>query len=290
MESPSVTTKREDLPVPQQAALLTLLSDEDAAIYMAVREKILSCGPAARRWLQPHVLSSDPLLRRRSQELILHFDRQSADDAFLAFCLRSGEDFNVEDGAWLLARTVYPDINVEAYQALLDSFAGELRERLALSQRASQVLRIISDYLFTELSFTGNEGEYYDPENSYLNRVLDRRTGNPINLSLFYILIARRLRLPVAGIGLPGHFLCRYQSSAEEIYIDPFNRGRQLTKADCVHHLLRGNHDLNEDYLTPVTSRRMFQRICRNLHQIYTKMDAAEDATRLQRYLVALGR
>lgn len=290
MERPPAIAKPDELPDRQQAALLTLLGDEDAAVYQAVRDKILSCGPMARHWLRPHFLSNDPLLRRRAQELILHFDRQSADDAFLAFCLRAGEDFNVEEGAWLLARTHYPDINVEAYQALLDSFAGELRERLMAGKRPSQILGTISDYLFTELSFTGNEREYYDAENSYLNRVLDRRTGNPINLCLFYILIARRLRLPVVGIGLPGHFLCRYQSSAEEIYIDPFHRGRQLTKADCVHHLVRGNHDLNDDYLTPVTSRRMFQRICRNLHQIYLQMEALEEATRVQRYLVALGK
>ena len=288
MESLSSITRRVELPDRQQAALLTLLGDEDASVYHVVREKILSLGPVARQWLQPHCLSSEPLLRRRAQELIRHFDRLEADDAFLAFCLRTGEDFNVEEAAWLLARTLYPDINVEAYQALLDSFAGELRERLVLCKRPGQVLGVVSDYLFDELSFKGNEREYYDPENSYLNRVLDRRTGNPINLCLFYILIARRLHLPVAGIGLPGHFLCRYQSSAEEIYIDPFNHGRQLTKADCVHHLVRGNHDLNEDYLTPVTPRRMFQRICRNLHQIYVQMEALEEATRVQRYLIAL--
>lgn len=290
MESLPPIAQRVELPDRQQAALLTLLGDEDASVYQAVREKILAGGPVARQWLQPHSLSSDPLLRRRAQELIRHFDRLSADDEFLAFCLRTGEDFNLEDAAWLLARTLYPDINVEAYQALLDSFAGELRERLALCKRPSQKLGVVSDYLFTEMAFKGNERAYYDPENSYLNRVLDRRTGNPINLCLLYILIARRLRLPAVGIGLPGHFLCRYQSSAEEIYIDPFNRGRQLTKADCVHHLVRSNYDLNDDYLTPVTPRQMFQRICRNLHQIYLQMEALEEATRVQRYLVALGK
>lgn len=289
MESSPLTAQRKELSDQQQSALVTLLGDEDDSVYQAVRERILSCGPSARLWLQPHVLSSDAVLRRRVQELILHFDRQAADDAFLAFCLHAGEDFNVEEAAWLLARTAYPDINVEAYQALLDSFAAELRERLQNCRRTQQ-LGVISDYLFTELEFKGNERDYHDPENSYLNRVLDRRTGNPINLCLFYILIARRLGLPVAGIGMPGHFLCRYQSTAEEIYIDPFNRGRQLTKADCVHLLVRGNYDLNDEYLAPVSSRRMLLRICRNLHQIYVQMGATEEVTRLQRYLVALGK
>ena len=274
----------------QKAALLNLLADEDPTVHAAVRSKILSLGPLTRQWLRPHALSSDPLLRRRTQELILHFDRQAADNAFLGFCLRNGEDFDMEEGAWLLARTQYPDINIEAYQALLDSFVAELKQLTAHYQRANQILGQVNEYLFNELSFTGNEQNYYDPENSFMNRVLDRRTGNPINLCLFYILIARRLHLPVVGVGLPGHFICRYQSSSDEIYIDVFNHGRQLTKADCVQHLVRGNYDLDDDYLSPVSPRRMFQRICRNLHQIYLQLEMSEPATRFQRYLVALGK
>ena len=274
----------------QKAALINLLADEDPKVHEAVRQKILSLGPGTRRWLQPHTLSSDPVLRRRTQELVRHFDRQAADNAFLGFCLRHGEDFDLEEGAWLLARTQYPEINVEAYQALLDSFVAELRQRVVLYKKANQILGQINEYLFNELSITGNQQNYYDPDNSFLNRVLDRRTGNPISLCLLYILIARRLHLPVVGVGLPGHFICRYQSSSDEIYIDAFNHGRQLTKADCIQHLVRGHFDLNEEYLTPVSSRRIFQRLCRNLHQIYLQLEMSEAATRFQRYLVALGK
>jgi regulator of sirC expression with transglutaminase-like and TPR domain len=119
---------------------------------------------------------------------------------------------------------------------------------------------------------------------------MDRRTGNPINLCLMYILLARRLRLPVAGIGLPGHFICRYQSTAAEIYLDPFNRGKSLTKADCVQYLANANFSLRDDYLAPVSPRRLLLRICSNLHQIYQRLEQAGEAMRLQRYLVALGR
>lgn len=279
-----------DLRESQKAALINLLADEDPAVHEVVREKILSLGPITRPWLQPHALSSDPLLRRRTQALIRHFDRQAADDAFLGFCLRSGEDFELEEGAWLLARTQYPEINVVAYQALLDSFVAELRQRVVLYQKANQILGQINEYLFNELSITGNQQNYYDPENSFLNRVLDRRTGNPITLCLLYLLIARRLQLPVVGVGLPGHFICRYQSSADEIYIDVFNHGRQLTRADCIRRLVREQYDLNDNYLTPVSARRMFQRICRNLHQIYLQLEMSEPATRFRRYLVALGK
>lgn len=274
----------------QKAALINLLTDDDPSVYYAVRDKILSLGDAACDWLRPHTLSSDPLLRHRAQEIIRHIEKQSGDTRFLAFCLQHGEEFDIEEGAWLLARTQYPHINVEAYQALLDSFAAELQPRTALYRRANQVLGKVNEYLFNELGFAGNEQNYYDPENSYLNRVLDRRTGNPISLCLLYMLVARRLRLPVVGVGLPGHFICRYQSTFDEIYIDPFNHGRLLTKADCIHYLVRGNYDLNDEYLSPISSRRMLQRICSNLHQIYRQLELVEESTRLQRYLVALSR
>ena len=274
----------------EQAALLNLLADDQPAVHQAVREKIISCGPSVCNWLKPHMLSSDPVLRRHVSDVIRHFELQRADDAFLTFCLKHGEDFDLERGAWLLATTAYPEINVEAYQALLDSHTAELRDRIGPGGSAGTVLARINKYLFKDLGFSGNEGNYYDPDNSYINRVLDRRTGNPISLCLVYLLLSRRLRLPVVGIGLPGHFICRYQSSSDEIYVDVFNRGQLLTKADCVQYLQRGNYSLSDDFLGPVSARRMFMRICSNLHQIYTETGRAELVTRFQRYLVALAR
>lgn len=290
MEAVTAKVARSELPESQKAALINLLGDEDAAVYDVVREKILSCGAGARDWLRPQALSSNPIVRRRAQEIIRHFDRHTADDRFLTFCLKHGNDFDLEAAAWLLAQTQYPEINVEAYAALLDNFAAELEQRIAPVSRATPLLTRINEYVFGELGFTGNEDNYYDPDNSYLNRVLDRRTGNPINLTLIYMLLARRLRLPVSGINLPGHFLCRYQSASDEFYINAFDRGKLMTKGDCIHYLVRGNHDLREEYLTPISPRRMLARICGNLHQIYARLGHKETVTRFQRYLVALSR
>jgi regulator of sirC expression with transglutaminase-like and TPR domain len=274
----------------QKAALLTLLADDDPSVYRNIRQKIVAFGPSAAEWLRPHALSRDPALRRRTQEIILSFDRQATDNAFLAFCLKHGEAFDLEQGAWKLAQTQFPDINVAGYQALLDSFAGDLRESIEGGSKPEKILGALNHYLFDELGFIGNEEQYYDPDNSYLNRVLDRRMGNPISLCLVYLLLARRLRLPVTGIGLPGHFVCRYQSSSAEIFIDAFNRGKLLNKADCVQYLLQSNYSVREDYLAPVSPRRLLLRICGNLHQIYLHLERSEEATRLQRYLVALAR
>ena len=93
-----------------------------------------------------------------------------------------------------------------------------------------------------------------------------------------------------SGIGLPGHFICRYQSTTRQIYIDAFRHGRFLSQADCIKYLLQTNHGLQEGYLTPVSTRRMLLRICSNLHQTYSMLEMTEEVTRVQRYLVALAK
>jgi len=255
-----------------------------------VRGKLLSYGFAAGEWLRPYLVNGDPVLRRRAKEIVDYFGRQNADTRFLAFCLNQGEDFNVEEAVLLLAQTQFPSINPSAYEALLDSFAQDLREQISPKAEAEQILATINDYLFAQLGFFGNDENYYEAENSYINCVLDRRTGNPISLSLVYLFLARRLNLPMAGIGLPGHFICRYQTIKSEVYVDPFNRGKLLSKADCIKYLLHTNHSLQEGHLAPVTARRILLRICANLHQIYTQLEAHEEMSRLQRYLVALAK
>jgi regulator of sirC expression with transglutaminase-like and TPR domain len=284
-ETPAVLTDR------QRAALLTLLADEDPAVYQTIREKILASGQSAREWLRPHTLSSDPLLRRRAQEIVQHLARQTADDRFLEFCLQHhGEEFDLEQGVWLLAQTQYPDTNLEAYSALLDNYAAELRELVPAGGTPRETLAVINRFLFTKLGFHGDEQKYYDPENSYLNRVIDRRLGNPISLCLVYLFVTRRLRLPVVGIGLPGHFLVRFQNSSDEIYIDAFYRGHFLTKNDCIHHLVRNHYPLDDTHFSPASPRRILRRICANLHQSYVQMEATEEAARIQRYLLTLAR
>ena len=271
-------------------ALISLLADEDPKVYQTVRTTILSYGPSCSDWMREYSLSNDPVLRRRANEIIDHFARQEADIQFLAFCLSRGEDFDLEQGVLLLCRTQYPQINTEAYSALLDDYAGELRERLDLNGPVDQIIRVINDYLFRELKYTGDEQNFGDTENSYFTCVLDRRIGNPISLSLLYLLLGRRLRLPIAGIGLPGNFLCRFQSSRAEIYIDAFHGGRVLVKADCIKMVMQLQHRFDDSFLAPVTPRRILLRICANLHQVYTQKKSAHQAERLQRYSMALAK
>lgn len=283
-ESPSALSDR------QRAALISLLADEDSAIYQIVRRKILSYGQAASVWLRPHTLSNDPVMRRRAREIVRHLARQASDERFMAFCLNHGEEFDLEYATGLLGQTAYPEVKIEAYQALYDEWACQVRQRVDPGSGSEQSLSSLNKYLFGELGFAGNEQYGSSAENCYLNRVVDARTGNPISLCAIYLFMTRRLGLPVTGIGLPGHFICRFQSTTREIYVDAFRQGRFWTKADCIKHLVQTNHGLQEGYLAPVTPRRILLRMCANLHQTYAHLELAEEATRVQRYVVALAK
>lgn len=271
-------------------ALISLLGDDSEDIAQTIREKILSYGRASRPWLEAESLNGDPLTRRRVRSLLKFLHREEADERFTTFCQHHGEEFDLEQGIWLIAQTRHPEINVEAYRALLDDWANRLREALRPYRKGESQLAVLNEFLFGELGFKGNEQNYYDPENSYLNRVIDGRTGNPISLCLLFMLIGRRLEMPIAGIGFPGHFLCRYQNSQEEHYIDAFNQGKLLSKAQCMQYLKRNGLGVREGYLVPISARRVLLRICANLHQIFLQLSEHDEAARVQRYLVALAK
>lgn len=141
--------------------------------------------------------------------------------------------------ALLLARDEYPSLDVEGYLAELDALARDARR--AVGQPAGLETRVtrLTRFLFHDLGFHGNARDYYDPRNSYLNDVLDRRTGIPITLSIVAMAIGGRIGLEVCGVGLPGHFVAKAVDGPEEVLFDPFHAGRVLSAEQCELLVLR---------------------------------------------------
>ena len=274
----------------QRTALISLLADDDPAVYQLIKSKLLTFGPTALEWLRPYALSSEPKLRRRVLAFIADETRRANHERFVEYCRRKGEDLDLEEAASHLASTRFPEIRHEGYTALYDAWANELSERVGSENSSTIVLDRINRFVFEELGFRGDEHYAHEPESCYLNRIVDRRRGNPIGLCSIYLFLTRRLRLPVTGIGLPGHFICRYQDSKAEIYIDCFRKGRFLTKADCVKYLLRANYGIADGHLSPVTPKRILLRMCNNLVSTYGHLEMAEEATKAQCYVKALTR
>ena len=180
------------------------------------------------------------------------------------------EDIQLDRAALYLAGEEYPEIDVPAHLAELDAFAGQISLRLDYETAPAELARAIARYLFDEVGFHGNHGEYYDPDNSYLNRVLETRTGIPITLSLVFLEVGRRMGLRCSGVGLPGHFIVGLDDSEE--YLDPFNSGAALSKEDCqdlVHQMSGGRLEWTDQYLAPYSKRDLLFRILNNLKSVH---------------------
>src|ERR1051326_1273477 len=165
-------------------------------------------------------------------------EKKSSRELFAAEALKPEQEIDLGRASLLIAKSEYPELDVESYLQRLDQIAGEISNRLPAHSSTGQasvqkIIEQINEHLYRDLSFRGNEDSYYDPKNSFLNEVLDRRIGIPITLSVIYIEVARRLGIKVEGVGLPGHFLVKCQVDNEEILFDAFNGGRRLSESDC---------------------------------------------------------
>ena len=135
------------------------------------------------------------------------------------------DDLDLTQMALLIALSEYPNLDLQLEQQSLDSLASGASHRLDDEKEPLARANMLSEYLFDEVGFSANQEDYYDPRNSYLNEVLERRVGIPITLSLLYIEVGKRLEMDLEGVGMPGHFLVRVKSGPEDILVDPFHRG-----------------------------------------------------------------
>jgi regulator of sirC expression with transglutaminase-like and TPR domain len=196
---------------------------------------------------------------------------------------------DVAELALCLARDEYANLDVEAYLSELTGMAHEAKSyvRGSLEARVFGLCR----YLFHEMGFRGNVQDYYDPRNSYLNEVLDRRTGLPITLSVVAMAIGRRVGLPIAGIGLPGHFVVLASANGQEVLFDPFHGGRQLTPTDCenlVQQVTGMPFQATPEQLRPVPLRMLVIRLLTNLKGVYLQQQDFVRAARVMERLQQL--
>ena len=186
--------------------------------------------------------------------------------------------------ALLIAGEEYPDLDAAPYLGRLDLLGDTVRERLRHESKPDRQVAVLNELLFGEEGFRGNGSNYYDPRNSYLNEVLDRRLGIPITLSLVYIEVARRAGLTLEGIGLPSHFIV----GGAGLLIDPFNCGRLLSWDDC-QELMRQAYgtsaELEPAHLTPTPRRHILARLITNLKVAYHRQGDFSRAVRASEQL-----
>ena len=214
-------------------------------------------------------------------------DREAALARFAALVGEDEERLDLARACLEVAADAYPGLDVDGYVGEIERFARRLGDRLEPGASAEERVIALNEFLFAELGFRGNAEKYYDPRNSYLNEVIDRRAGIPITLSVLYLEIGRRVGLPLSGVSFPGHFLVRLPMRGGTLVLDPFAGGEPQSADDLRRRLKRvlpsgagGPVPLSElpldPFLEPAGKRQILARLLRNLKGIYREADQPE--------------
>ncbi len=206
-------------------------------------------------------------------------------DRFADLVVRS--QFSVAEACLLIAEDAYPSLDSAAYLRRLEEIAATVESRLPADAFLGQKIAALNAHMFGELGFHGNESNYYDPCNSYLNDVIDRRTGLPITLSVIYIDVGRRIGLPLQGVPFPGHFLVKLRLREGQLILDPFRKGAPQTDIELRKRLANSVPGFDarspvaadiSPYLESASPNEIVLRVLRNLKAVHLRMGKLNEA------------
>lgn len=272
-------------PPTEISSLIRLLDDPDEFVLSRVRDRLIELGGDAVPFLEIASKEENPVLRTRILEVLKKIAPQQLAERFLELSRTApGEDIDLEKGVDLLMQYGHPQADSEDIGRTLDELSQELKPRLEGQPTPEQAVGQLTKFLFQGKNFSGNKKNYFDPDNSYFDTVLSNKTGIPITLSVLCIFIGQRLGLPLVGIGLPGHFILKYNSPDQPIFFDPFHQGRILTPEDCATLVQSFGVEFEKRFLLPITHREILIRMIHNLVVIYNRTKDQEKIDQLTEY------
>jgi len=248
-------------------ALVALLEDDSAFVQERVTARLRELGMSAVPMVEAEAAKADARTRKRIRSVLESIRRDALLSEFAA--LARAPVFDLERGAFLLARTAYPTLDEHAYHRQLDDLAQAVQESLTAAASPVEIVSRFARILYGPAGLTGDFEDYYDPANSYINCVLDRRRGIPISLSAIGLFVARRVGLPFVGISMPARFLLAYENPDARILIDPCEHGKIVTPEECRDRLDRLGVAWRESHLATVAHRDIMFRMLINLITIF---------------------
>ncbi|OGR87727.1 MAG: hypothetical protein A3A86_03250 [Elusimicrobia bacterium RIFCSPLOWO2_01_FULL_60_11] len=274
----------------QFRAFCRLLNDEEGKTLNRLTLEFKSLVREEPKWKEWIAKQESISANHRAVHILEEMRWDETGEEFKKLLEREGKNFNLEKALTLLASFPNGLMKKEEITEPLDRMAAELKHALREAQDTDMLIRIFRQYLFKIQGFHGNLSNYYDPDNTYLNKVLDRKIGIPISLSCVCILLAERLvwrdqPVPVFGIGLPSHFIVQFRFYEKSVYMDPFNRGKILSRRDCIELLRNQEIGFQESYLTPVNNLTILSRSISNLVYVYNDLGNEKLRDQLLRYL-----
>jgi regulator of sirC expression with transglutaminase-like and TPR domain len=270
-------------------SIYQLLADEDQSTLDLLQKPLMKPDPAIDEMLERAAGDENPVRRRNARNLLEQKFGAEAENQFIQFLAQHRGNINLSEALILLSTTEYPRLEADHYREILKEWTRDAQEICDPDQDAETNLVEFHKFFFDELKFRGNEKDYYDPRNSYLFNVIERRCGSPIALGSLYLIIGQKVQLPLVGVGMPGHFLVRFQSPRYSTFIDVFNQGKELNKEECMTFCHKAGYGYQAEYLSPVTPRGIVARTCSNLMLIYADNQEQRKVQRFQKFLVELG-
>ncbi len=270
-------------------ALVKLLDDPDPEVFQHVEKRLLEHGHSVIHFLETEWEKSlDTLLQERIENIVhqIQFNTVKED---LKLWFQSGA-FDLLHGALIINRYQYPDLDEQKIILQIEEIKREIWIGLQHEMSSIEKIKLINHVFYTVYGFSGNTKNHHDPQNSYLNQVMESKKGNQISLAIIYSTLAQKLDIPVYGVNLPQHFILGYidESKMEEndfgvlFYINAFNKGAIFGKHDVDHFLRQLNLQPLPGFYVPCSNVEIIRRIIRNLISAYENLGSTEKVRELK--------
>lgn len=269
-------------------SLIFLMEDPDPFVQDSVKQRLLDLGERCIPLLDEYQSGIRDKAKKESVlEIIRKIAFGSLEQEFVNY-LENGVDdvHDLEKGMFILARLDNPTLRSKAYVRRLDRMASRVADDVKYATSRNAQMQIVLDYIFKEENFRGATSNYFNPENSFLNRVMDRKEGIPISLAMIVLFVASRLGLPFYGVNMPMHFLMKYEGDAGDVYLDPFNGGSVVSVDQCAYFLKKSGLQPVKEHFTAASGSQMLARTIRNLINCFQKNN---DVHRTKELRVLLG-
>lgn len=262
-------------------ALIQLLDDPDDFVYHEVERELLQLGHQIVPYLEDAWGNSlNNILQQRIENLIHQIQFENVKSELKIWKKSQGKD--LLDGALIIAKYQYPDLDIKSIETFFNQLVQEVWLEINPNYTALEKAKIINRVLFEIYGFSGNKKNFHSPQNSFINHVIESRRGNPISLSLIYMIIAKELKIPIYGVNLPEHFVLAYTILPEDFvdeflledvlfYINPFNGGTIFNEADIKSFLIQLKIDPQEAFFLPCDNLTVIRRFLNNLIYCFGK-------------------
>ncbi len=254
-------------------SLIYLLDDPDPEVQSGVEQRFRELGENAVPLLDQFKSESKSSNKKKVITEVIHsITFISLIDEFTEAVERGiNNKASLEQAVLILARFGNPTLRTEEYKQKLDYFADQIGEEVSYTPSMKEKMQIVLQYVFRELRFRGDAKNYHSPENAFIDRVIERRKGLPIMLSLIVLFIAERLNLPFHGVNMPIHFMLMYKTHDRDYLIDPFDGGTIVTYDQCCYFLKKNGIEPKAWHLQKTDENEILARCIRNLMHSYAK-------------------